>query len=251
MISGMLEAVNGSLNEELQLSIITNNLANIGVAGFKKDRLSFATELRNQLREGGETQAANFVQDQQLYRRTVTLEADLTQGTLQHTGNPLDLAISGEAFFKISTPDGIRYTRNGVFHLSEQGMIVTSEGHLVLGENGPVSVPEGELVVDERGGVSVGGEQVDTLALVAFVQSEKLEKEGQSLFRQSGDLAQERAPGEPTEIMQGYLEEANVFAAEELIMMLRTERSYEAHQKIIRALFDIDTKAINDTGRVR
>ena len=157
MISGMLEAVNGSLNEELQLSIITNNLANIGVAGFKKDRLSFATELRNQLRDGGETQAANFVQDQQLYRRTVTLEADLSQGTLQHTGNPLDLAISGEAFFKISTPDGIRYTRNGVFHLNEQGMIVTSEGYLVLGENGPINVPEGELVVDERGGVSVRG----------------------------------------------------------------------------------------------
>ena len=109
MISGIFEAVNGSLNEELQLSIVTNNLSNIGTVGFKKDRLSFASVLRARLTQGGsEASGANIVQDHQLYRRTVRLEADMSQGPLKHTGNPLDLAISGEAFFKISTPQGPR-----------------------------------------------------------------------------------------------------------------------------------------------
>ncbi len=252
MISGVFEAVNGSLNEELQLSIITNNLANIGVAGYKKDRLSFSNLLRGQLVVGGtEVAGSNIIQDQQLYRRTVKLQPDFSQGTLKNTGNPLDLAIAGEAFFKISTPEGIRYTRKGVFHLNEQGMLATSENNLVLGDNGPINVPDGALVVDKEGGISVDGALVDTLDLVAFERPENLEKEGNSLFRAGADPLNESEPNEQTEIMQGYLEEANVLAAEELIRMLRAERSYEAHQKIIRALYDIDTKAINDTGRVR
>jgi flagellar basal-body rod protein FlgG len=252
MISGMFEAINGSLNEELQLSIITNNLANIGVAGFKKDRLSFANIMRASLMVGdSEVTGGNIIQDHQLYRRTVKLEADMRQGTLKHTGNQLDFAISGEGFFKISTPHGIRYTRRGVFHLNEQGMIATSEDYLLLGNNGPISVPNGELVVDKNGGISVDGDRVDTVDLVAFDQPENLEKEGNSLFRLGKDPAEERAPNEQAQVIQGYLEEANVLAAEELIWLLRTERSYEAHQKIIRALHDIDTKAINDAGRVR
>ena len=175
----------------------------------------------------------------------------MRQGTLKHTGNQLDFAISGEGFFKISTPHGIRYTRRGVFHLNEQGMLASSEDYLLLGRNGPISVPNGELVVDKKGGISVDGDQVDTLDLVAFDHLENLEKEGNSLFRLGKDPAEERAPNEQAQVIQGYLEEANVLAAEELIWLLRTERSYEAHQKIIRALHDIDTKAINDAGRVR
>jgi len=251
MISGIFEAVNGSLNEQLQLSVITNNLANIGAAGFKKDRLSFATVLRGRMMGGGEGSGSDIVQDQQLYRRTVRLHPDMSQGALKHTGNPLDLAISGEAFFKISTPQGIRYTRKGVFQLNEQGMLVNSEGHFVLGQNGPINVADGELVVEKSGGVFVDGAQVDSLDLVAFDRSENLEKEGNSLFRPVGKFADEKEPSEQTDIMQGYLEEANVLAAEELVNLLRTERSFEAHQKIIRALHDIDIKAINDTGRVR
>ena len=253
MISGIYEAVNGSLNEELQLTIITNNLANIGVVGFKKDRLSFANQLRSSLLGGSsEASGSSIVQDQQLYRRSVKLIPDMSQGTLKHTGNSLDLAISGEGFFKISTPHGIRYTRKGVFHLNDQGMIVTSEDQfLLLGKGGPISVNSGELLVDKNGVVSVAGDEVDTLDLAAFDELENLVKEGNSFFRMGKEPAEEREPNPETDIMQGYVEEANVAVAEELVRLLRTERSYEAHQKIIRALHEIDIKAINDAGRIR
>jgi len=201
---------------------------------------------------GSETSGAGIVQDQQLYRRSVKLIPDMSQGTLKHTGNSLDFAISGEGFFKISTPQGIRFTRKGVFHLNDQGMIVTAEDQfLLLGKSGPISVPDGDLVVDKRGAVTVAGDEVDTLDLVAFEEIDDLVKEGNSFFRMGNEPAEEREANEETEIMQGYVEEANVSAAEELVRLLRTERSYEAHQKIIRALHDIDSKAINDAGRIR
>jgi flagellar basal-body rod protein FlgG len=131
-------------------------------------------------------------------------------------------------------------------------MIVTAgDQFMLLGKSGPISVPDGDLVVDKRGVVTVAGAEVDTLDLVAFEEPDDLVKEGNSFFRMGNEPAEEREADEETEIMQGYVEEANVSAAEELVRLLRTERSYEAHQKIIRALHDIDSKAINDAGRIR
>jgi flagellar basal-body rod protein FlgG len=252
MVSGLLEAINGSLNEELQLAVITNNLANVGVAGFKKDLLSFATLLRSRIGgTGAGASAGEIVQDQQLYRRTVKVGVDMSQGTLKHTGSVLDLAISGEGFFKIGTPRGIRYTRCGSFTVSEPGVIVTENGHFLLGRGGPISVSGTEVFVDREGRVSVDGSMVDTLDLVAFDRPERLEKDGDALFRQGAVPVTERMPGEETAVQQGYLEEANVTATEEMVKMLKTVRAYESYQKIIRALNDIDRKAINDLGRVK
>ncbi|MBW1980672.1 MAG: flagellar basal-body rod protein FlgF [Deltaproteobacteria bacterium] len=252
MISGIYEAINGSLNEELQLSIISNNLANINVPGYKKDRLSFHILMRDQLRQmNGEQAGAEVIQDQQLYRRFVSVQVDTSQGTLKYTGNPLDLAISGRGFFKISTDYGIRYTRKGTFQVNGDSMLVTSDGGLVLGKNGPINIPEGEISVDKTGQITVDGDAIDTLEVVVFDNPEYLQKEGGSLFRATADMMENRPSETETSIEQGYVEEANVKATAEMVRMLETVRAYESYQKIIRALHEINSKAINDFGRLR
>jgi flagellar basal-body rod protein FlgF len=252
VISGSFEAINASRNEELRLSIISNNLANISVAGFKKDRLAFESSLRNQLNsEVPENPGGQVVEDLQLYRRLVKVSTDLGQGNLRQTGNPLDLALSGPGFFKVNTPQGVRYTRNGSFKLTQQGMIVTQSGAPVLGKSGPINASGGEITVDEQGAVFVDGNLVDTLSLATFAPSERLEKEGNSLYRPDPDAVEGTKGEGETVVGQGYLEDSNVQATEELVQMLYTVRAYESYQKMIRSLADIDSKAVNDAGRLR
>ena len=252
MISGSFEAINASRNEELHLSIISNNLANISVAGFKKDRLAFESFLRNQLNsEVPESPGGQVVEDLQLYRRLVKVSTDLGQGNLRQTGNPLDLALSGPGFFKVNTPQGVRYTRNGSFKLTQDGMIVTQSGAPVLGKSGPINASGGEITVDEQGAVFVDGNQVDTLSLATFAPSERLEKEGNSLYLPGPDAVEGTKGEGETVVGQGYLEDSNVQATEELIQMLYTVRAYESYQKMIRSLADLDSKAVNDAGRLR
>jgi len=255
VISGSFEAINASRNEELHLSIISNNLANISVAGFKKDRLAFESLLRNQLNsEVPESPGGQVVQDLQLYRRLVKVSTDLGQGNLRQTGNPLDLALSGPGFFKVNTPQGVRYTRNGSFKLTQDGMIVTQSGAPVLGKSGPINASNasgGEITVDEQGAVFVDGNLVDTLSLATFAPSVRLEKEGNSLYRPGPDAVEGTKGEGETVVGQGYLEESNVQATEELVQMLYTVRAYESYQKMIRSLADMDSKAVNDAGRLR
>jgi flagellar basal-body rod protein FlgG len=252
VISGSFEAINASRNEELRLSIISNNLANISVAGFKKDRLAFESLLRNQLNsEVPESPGGQVVEDLQLYRRLVKVSTDLGQGNLRQTGNPLDLALSGPGFFKVKTPQGVRYTRNGSFKLTQDGMIVTQSGAPVLGKSGPINASGAEITVDEQGAVFVDGNLVDTLSLATFAPSERLEKEGNSLYRPGPDAVEGTKGEGETVVGQGYLEDSNVQATEELVQMLYTVRAYESYQKMIRSLADMDSKAVNDAGRLR
>ena len=252
MISGSFEAINASRNEELHLSIISNNLANINVAGFKKDRLAFESFLRNQLNsEVPESPGGQVVQDLQLYRRLVKVSTDPAQGNLRQTGNPLDFALSGPGFFKVNTPQGVRYTRNGSFKLNQDGTIVTQSGAPVLGKSGPINASGGEVTVDEQGAVSVDGNLVDTLSVATFGPTASMEKEGNSLYRLGPNTAEGKSQEGEAVVEQGYLEESNVQATEELIQMLYTVRAYESYQKMIRSLADIDSKAVNDAGRLK
>ena len=111
MYHGVQEAMRGCLVQQTRLETVANNLANATTTGFKKDSLYF---------------------DEMLRAKTKT---NLTQGNMRQTGNPLDLAISGDGFFKVETPYGIRYTRNGKFLVNAEGVLVTSEGDPVMGDD--------------------------------------------------------------------------------------------------------------------
>ncbi|MBW1716978.1 MAG: flagellar hook-basal body protein [Deltaproteobacteria bacterium] len=226
MDAGIYQAIRGSLIQGRRFDIITNNLANVGTTGFKKDVLTFDQALQE-------------------YERT-----DLRQGNVRLTGNSLDIALEGDGFFKIKTPDGIRYTRNGNFCLNANGLLVTQNGDPVLGENGPIVIEGDDIAIDTHGRITADETVVDTLSVAKFAQPERLQKEGLWYCIYNGDEKEIVRP-EDVLVKQGYLEESNVMVVEEMSRMIETLRTYESYQKVIQIFDETSHKAINEVGRVQ
>lgn len=253
MINGMLEASRGCLKEEIRMDVISNNLANSTGIGFKKDRVSFQ-QLLNQ-----ETTAPQQVTEEGLKRDPylISVDVDMSEGDVQTTGNELDLAITGEGFFKINTPDGIRYTRKGNFMLDSAGDLVTQDGNPVMGKAGTINIPIADtntgsniVVIDDQGSISYDDKIIDQLDIVNFDDSKSLVKEEKSLFRNDSDNP-EVAVSTDTTVKQGYIELSNVNVAEEMVNMIHSMRAFESYQKAIKAIDELNDKAINQVGRLR
>ena len=223
---GIYQAIRGSLIQGRRFDIITNNLANVGTTGFKKDVLTFDQALQE-------------------YVRT-----DLRQGNVRLTGNSLDIALEGDGFFKIKTPHGIRYTRNGNFCLNANGLLVTQHGDPVLGENGPLVIEGADIAIDTHGRITADETVVDTLSVARFVRPERLQKEGLSYCIYNGDEKEIVRP-EDVLVRQGYLEESNVMVVDEMSRMIETLRTYESYQKVIQIFDETSHKAINEVGRLQ
>ena len=230
MLLEMTRPVQGGLRQERKLEAVSNNLANADTVGFKKDRISFDDAFRAQANK------------------------DFTQGSIQTTGNPLDLALSGEGFFKIETPEGIRYTRNGNFTLDQNGIIVDQNGHPVLGQGGAIAVDinnlEQELFINQGGQILVNGAAVDTLDIVTFQNLRKLERDGKNLLSYSGETLAEQ-PVERVVVQQKALEKSNTQVVEEMARMIDYHRMFDTFGKSIQTFDEVDSKAINDVGKLR
>jgi flagellar basal-body rod protein FlgG len=249
-------AVFGALAQQNRLDVIANNLANVNTTGFKGDKLAFRDTFEryahdlvdpNQTLDSKVQWPKSYVLAQSRIAERVI---DFSQGNLKTTGNPLDLAISGEGFFKVQTSDGEFLTRQGCYHRSSEGFIVDGHGNKLLGEGGPIQLPEnaGTLTIDEQGTLSVDGEILDQIALVTVADPKVLEKVGNSLLRIDPDSKAQPIPAENATIEQGFLEAANVEVVTEMVNMIEATRAFEAYQKIITGTFDQDKKAIAEVG---
>jgi flagellar basal-body rod protein FlgF len=219
------EAMNGRF---LQQEIIANNLANVSTAGFKRDKL-----FRDAL-EAADSKASTH---------PVTV---FEQGNLRQTESPCDLAVSGDGFFAVQTPDGVRYTRNGRFTMDAEGFLATDSGYRVLGDGGPVSA-RGKFAVSSDGTVTLDNTAGDKIKLVAFEDESKLKKSGVGLFEKTPEAVEKTATGE---IRQGFLEESNVNAMDEMVSMMTVYRYFEADQRVLQSQDAILNKVANDIGRV-
>ena len=240
---GMLEAARGCLKEELQLDIISNNLANAAVSGFKRDRISFQNLLMDKV-----NQPQNYYTPYSA--SLVNIKTDFAPGDIRATGNPLDVAISGRGFFKVMTTEGIRYTRKGSFALDRDGNLITQEGFQVLGRSGVINTGGKTVEIDKTGRILIDGGEVDRLDIVDFEDTSSLRKIGGTLFEKDIKVPEIPVPPETT-VRQGYLEDSNVNVAEEMVRMIQSLRSFESYQKAIKLLDRLDHKASNDVGRVR
>ncbi|MBI5868122.1 MAG: flagellar basal-body rod protein FlgF [candidate division Zixibacteria bacterium] len=221
---------------------IANNLANSVTAGFKRDRVFFQDLSKAQAKlMKGEA-------DWQLPPQAVGA-IDFKQGTLEHTGHALDLALAGEGFFAVSTPDGERYTRNGHFDISPTGVLTTSDGNPVLGTNGPIQMPPGDISVSGAGVVSVNGRNVGNLRVVNFADTNVLIRAGSALLGVN-DPSVKPVEGPTLAVRQGYLEGSNVSTIEEMVDMITTYRFFETDQKAIQIQDETLAKAVNEIGRV-
>jgi flagellar basal-body rod protein FlgF len=253
MINGMLEASRGCLKEEVRMDVIANNLANSAGIGFKKDRVSFQQMLDQEISEPQQITETGLKRDPYL----VTVNTDMSEGDVQTTGNELDLAITGEGFFKISTTDGIRYTRKGNFALDSAGNLVTQDGNPVLGKSGTINVPISDvktgsvvMVIDDQGSISFDDQIIDQLDIVKFDDTKNLVKAENNLFRNDSEDPEVAVTGD-TAVKQGYIELSNVNVAEEMVNMVHSMRAFESYQKAIKAIDELNDKAINQVGRLR
>ncbi len=234
-VSGIVGA---SVGLEGWLEVISHNLSNLQTPGFKRHVLSF----ENEEYQTSETERGFSIRPQKL-----TL--DLSQGPIKATGNPLDLAISGDGFFVVQTPMGERFTRKGDFSFDRNGFLVTKEGFQVLGEGGPIEIGRGrEIVINESGQVIVDGELIDTLRIVTFSKEAQLIPEGNGLIRvEKGELV----ASENFSVKQGFLEDSNVSPIEEMVRLINAVRLFEAYQKALQTSFeDLSRKLIQEVIRV-
>ncbi|WP_180682466.1 flagellar basal-body rod protein FlgG [Tepidicella baoligensis] len=247
MINSLQIAKTGMQAQQTQLDVISHNLANVSTAGFKRGTAIFEDLIYQNLRQVGaetaeQTELPTGLQIG-LGVRTVATARTYTQGSLQQTGNTLDVAINGDGFFQIEMPDGTTaYTRDGTFKLNSQGQLVTTSGYLVLGG---VTIPAEarSITIGTDGVVSVIAgnnpqpQQAGVIELASFINPAGLEPRGQNLFTEtpaSGDPI----VGQPgTEglgpVLQGYLESSNVNVVQELVAMIQTQRAYELNSKAI------------------
>lgn len=247
MNSALWVSKTGLSAQDMALRTISNNLANVSTVGFKRDRAVFEDMMYQIAQQPGglSSQNTQLPAGTQLGVgvRIAGTQKEFTEGSLQTTENPLDLAIEGRGFFQITRPDGgVAYTRAGTFHLSEEGQIVTSQGFSL---EPAITVPAGTttVTIGVDGTVTANQQgdaaptQIGAIQLVDFVNPAGLEAMGSNLFAQTAasGAAQQGTAGENGlgRLVQGALETSNVSVVEELVNMVATQRAYEVNSRVV------------------
>ncbi|PTN11794.1 flagellar basal-body rod protein FlgG [Nitrosomonas aestuarii] len=247
MIRSLWISKTGLDAQQTKMDVISNNLANVSTNGFKRARAVFEDLLYQTIRQPGaqSSQQTQLPSGLQLGVgvRPVATENIFTQGSLQQTGNPRDIAIQGEGFFQVLMPDGTTaYTRDGAFQSDVNGQLVTSSGFVI---QPAITIPPNTLsiTVARDGTVSalVPGSatpiQVGNVQLASFINPAGLQKVGENLYLQtaSSGVANPNAPGTNGLglLNQGFVETSNVNVVEELVGMIQTQRAYEINSKSI------------------
>jgi flagellar basal-body rod protein FlgG len=243
-------AATGMMAQELNVQVISNNIANMRTTGYKRQRAEFQDLLYEHVRRVG-TQASSQGNILPVGIelgggvKTVGTPRIMTQGTLLPTGNTLDVAIRGEGFFKIAMPDGsFTYTRDGSFLMDAQGRIVTPQGNVV---QPGITIPQNatSITINNQGQVSatLTGTTTPTvlgqLTLTRFINKAGLQSVGDNLFVETpaSGAPQDSTPGTDGlgDLQQGNLEQANVEAVTEISDLIAAQRAYEMNSKVITA----------------
>jgi len=235
-----------------ELDVVANNIANMTTVGYKADNVTFGEYMMPVARANsfrGNDRLVSFTQD-----RTTWL--DQSQGPVEQTGNPLDIAMSGNTFLTVQTPQGERYTRNGSLQVNSQGQLVTSEGLQVIGQNGPIAFQPGdrEISISTDGAVSVreGANTTDTqrgkLKFASFNDPRMLLKDGTSTFRPPNGMQVDTPTA--VRINQGAIEKSNVRSVVEMTRMVEVTRTYTQVAQLLQQHSDMRRTAIQQLAEV-
>ncbi len=234
MSSGIYVATAGAVAQSNALDTTANNIANASTVGFHADRVQFREAL------GKARSVDTALVD------SGTARVDHEPGALQQTDNPLDLALDGDGYFGVQTPQGPRYTRAGNLTIDDQHKLVNAEGDVMRGEGGaPITVPPDAQVVSvaQDGTVMADGNSVGKLELVRFAPNQ-LRREGGTLFAATGAPQ----PGDPPKVRSGVLEQSNVNVIRGVVDLVKVSRTYESLMQVIQGYKDVEDRAARDIG---
>ncbi len=284
MWRGLYTAATGMITEARRTDVIANNLANAATTGYKKD-ISVHHEFENMLIKrmyddnisggvplnkglldtdsGDVTKFKGFKVDQNtgvtigelgLGDYIAEIAVDYSQGAFESTGNTFDLAIAGEGFFAIQTPQGIRYTRNGAFFKNQDGVLQDIRGYNLLDTRGnQITIPQGtadsSITISGDGSIYTNGEEnpLAQIQVVRFDNRLAIQKQGDNLFAPVNNAQPEPATGE---IVQGMLEKSNVEIVREMVELIHNHRLYEANAKAVTTQDTMLDNSVNQIGRL-
>ncbi|MBS1253995.1 MAG: Flagellar basal-body rod protein FlgG [Anaerolineales bacterium] len=250
MIRGLYAAASGMITGVLRQGAVARDVANANTPGYKGASLPPAQATQLELRRLSTAQPgldAPAVGPAGTGVYSASVETDFGQGPLHSTRRSLDVALEGEGFFQVQTPDGPRFTRDGRFHRDANGNLTTGQGYLVLDANSQsIQLPqEGEVAIAQDGTLSVDGQAVGQLGVFQVVL-ESLQRAGEGLFVSTG-AAPEPAAG--AQVRQGFVEGSNVDPAATLVEMMSVARMYEASQRLVQVQDQMLARTM-DVGRL-
>jgi len=235
MIRGLYTAATGMMVQRNKMDVLTNNIVNAETTGFKKDTLTTSTFDQVMLRRVNDPSVSIYgssnVGTYSFGTHIDELVTSFSEGSMEETGRSTDMAIVGDGFFAVETPNGERYTRSGNFAVDSGGYLVTQDGNYVLGENGRIYVGSTDFNVAANKAVTGGLANEDMLRIVTFDDTGLLRKEGNNLYYAYGGAA--AVPATDAAIRQGAQESSNVEISDEMVDMISVYRKYEASQKIV------------------
>jgi len=252
MHNALLVGLSRQMVLQREMEVVANNIANVDTNGFKADFPLFEEFLSSAARADGEAAGGRVS-----YVNSRGTLIDLAQGSVQRTGNPLDVALNGEGFLVVQTPRGERYTRNGALQINSQGELVTSEGYQVQGDSGPIQLQtqDAGITINAEGTVSVhdaSNASVEIirgrLRLVGFAQAQRLEKDGSSSF--AAPAGMQPQPNTTVKVMQGALEKSNVQPIIEMSHMIEVSRRYAMISNLLQGAGDLRKNAIQHLADV-
>lgn len=244
MSRGIYAATSKLINCSSAMNITGNNIANADTCGFKKDKLvsqTFGEYLVYKMGKDGSSQIGGIshgiIENQ--------VATSYQQGVLTATGRSLDLAIEGEGFFNLQTPEGqVRLTRCGQFCLNENGMLADASGNLLLGKNGPLSIGQADFTVSEDGEIMVEGKSAGVLLITCPTDLTALVKEEGTTFSYNAYIDQ--AGNFQGKVKQGFLESSNVNMIDEMSNMMQYSRSFQTASQIVKMMDKVEERTVND-----
>ena len=230
---------------------IVQNLSNVRTVGYKADRASMIDFPSLLLTCVTGDQAGPEVGAMATGVALAALTTDFSDGSLRFTDHPFDFAVLGDGNFRIETPDGVRYTRDGRFHRDLDGRLVNADGYPVMGANGPILLPPSDMpfTVTSQGEIYVEDAVVAQLSVARFATPDDAVKVNQTTFMSRGAEPQ-IMPLNTVKVFQGYLEESNVDVSQASTEIMSVMRAYEASQRLVQYQDMINRQTVSEVGRV-
>jgi flagellar basal-body rod protein FlgG len=265
---GIWVPISGQIAQQQKVETIANNIANANTIGFKKDDVTFKeylttlekapTDIDIPRKDFSPEDMYRQAGNQRSHVQVAGSYTNFSQGELIPNNNPMNCALSGDGFYEVLTPNGIRLTRNGNFSLNANGELVTTNDHKLLGKsNDPKKLPEERIIkipsntkviaFSENGDIYADNVKVTALSVVDVKDKLELKKEGELLYYLNNSDALENSYAKSNAIVKsGFTESSNVNSLEEMSELIKAQRQFESIQRVIQAYDSINNKAVNE-----